>query len=151
MSGWRKKQIDNLNGVDMTMPAGKYYVGDLCYVMHECWDEVCGLFFKGRTDGGCNEGEFNLKDGRRFVSYNTKWGDGCYYDESENEYGVDAGLIGCIRLDDIDFTNDQNQINGGNVIEFRTDFDHGGGRSSMGRDWDGVIRIGHISINTDGE
>jgi hypothetical protein len=151
MSGWRKKQIDNLNGVDMTMPAGKYYVGDLCYVMHECWDEACGLFFKGRTDGGCNEGEFNLKDGRRFVSYNTKWGDGGYYDESGNEYGVDAGLIGCIRLDDIDFTNDQNQINGGNVIEFRTDFDHGGGRSSMGRDWDGVIRIGHISINTDGE
>jgi hypothetical protein len=135
----------------MTMPAGKYYVGDLCYVMHECWDEVCGLFFKGRTDGGCNEGEFNLKDGRRFVSYNTKWGDGCYYDESENEYGVDAGLIGCICLDDIDFTNDENQINGGNVIEFRTDFDHGGGRSSMGRDWDGVIQIGHVSINTGGE
>jgi len=135
----------------MTMPAGKYYVGDLCYVMHECWDEVCGLFFEGRTDHGCNEGEFNLKDGRRFVSYNTKWGDGSYYDESGNEYGVDAGLIGCIRLDDIDFTNDQNQINGGNVIEFRTDFNHGGGRSSMGRDWDGVIRIGHISINTDGE
>ena len=29
-------------------PAGKYYVGDLCYVMHDEWDEVCGLFFKGR-------------------------------------------------------------------------------------------------------
>jgi predicted enzyme related to lactoylglutathione lyase len=149
VSGWRKKQIAEIIGEDMTMPAGKYYVGDLCYVMHECWDEVCGLFFKGRTDGGCNEGEFNLKDGRRFVSYNTKWGDGGYYDESGNEYSVDAGLIGCICLDDIDFTNDENNINGGHVIEFRTDFDHGGGRSNLGRNWDGVIRIGHVKIITD--
>jgi hypothetical protein len=151
MSGWRKKQIDKLNGVDMTMPAGKYYVGDLCYVMHESWDEVCGLFFKGRTDHGCNEGEFTLKDGRRFVSYNTKWGDGAYYDQNSNEYGVDAGLIGCLRLDDIDFTNDENGIHGGNVIEFISDFNHGGGRSDLGRNWDGVIRIGHVEIATDGE
>jgi hypothetical protein len=149
MSGWRKKQIDNLNGVDMTMPAGKYYVGDLCYVMHECWDEVCGLFFKGRTDGGCNEGEFVLKDGRRFVSYNTKWGDGGYYDQNGNEYSVDAGLIGCIRVDDIDFTHEENRMDGGEVWEFRTDFNHAGGRSEQGRDWDGVIQIGHVSISTD--
>ena len=39
-------------------PAGKYYVGDLCYVMHDEWDEVCGLFFKGRDDHGCNQGVF---------------------------------------------------------------------------------------------
>ena len=42
-------------------PAGKYYVGDLCYVMHDEWDEVCGLFFKGRDDHGCNQGMFELK------------------------------------------------------------------------------------------
>lgn len=133
----------------MTMPAGKYYVGDLCYVMHECWDEVCGLFFRGRNDQGCNEGEFTLKDGRRFVSYNTKWGDGGYYDENGNEYSVDAGLIGCIRVDDINFTEEGNCMNGGEVWEFQTDFTHAGGYNDMGRDWDGVIRIGHVRISTD--
>lgn len=28
-----------------TMPAGRYYVGDLCYVMDDVWDEVCDLMF----------------------------------------------------------------------------------------------------------
>ena len=37
------------------MPAGKYYVGDLCYVMTDAeWDEMCGLFCLGRDDHGCN-------------------------------------------------------------------------------------------------
>jgi hypothetical protein len=132
----------------MTMPAGKYYVGDLCYVMHECWDEVCGLFFKGRTDHGCNEGEFVLKDGRRFVSINTKYGDGGYYDQYGNEYGVDAGLIGCILIDDINFNADGNGTQGGNVVNFERSFDSAGGRN-QGRDWDGNIRIGHLVIDTD--
>ena len=113
----------------MTMPAGKYYVGDLCYVMHECWDEVCGLFFKGRSDHGCNEGEFVLKDGRRFVSINTKYGDGGYYDQYGNEYGVDAGLIGCILIDDINFNADGNGTQGGNVVNFERSFDSAGGRN----------------------
>jgi hypothetical protein len=132
----------------MTMPAGKYYVGDLCYVMHECWDEVCGLFFKGRTDHGCNEGEFVLKDGRRFVSINTKHGDGSYYDQYGNEYGVDAGLIGCILINDINFNADGNGTEGGNVVDFDRSFDCGGGRNE-GRDWDGNIHIGHLVIETD--
>ena len=132
----------------MTMPAGKYYVGDLCYVMHECWDEVCGLFFKGRTDMGCNEGEFQLKDGRRFVSYNTRWGDGGYYDQYGNEYGVDAGLIGCILIKDIDLHADGNGIGCGNVVDFHQDFNSSGGRSTD-RDWDGNIHIGHLVIETD--
>lgn len=135
----------------MTMPAGKYYVGDLCYVMHDEWDEVCGLFFKDRDDHGCNEGEFTLKDGRRFVSYNTKYGDGCYFDQHGNEYGVDAGLIGCIRVEDIDLTCDGNQLDGGNIVEFISDFDHQGGRNAKGHDWDGEIRIHNVFIKTGGD
>lgn len=137
----------------MTMPAGKYWVGDLCYVMHDEWDEVCGRFFAGRNDHGCNEGEFNLADGRRFVSFNTKWGDGGYRDQFGNTYGVDAGLIGCIKISDIyeiqisnDFTG---PIAGGHVIDFPHDFICSGGRSS--RDWDGVIRIGDVCVDTDPE
>ena len=135
----------------MTMPAGRYYVGDLCYVMHEVWDEVCGLFFHGRNDHGCNEGEFNLKDGRRFVSFNTKYGDGQYYDNMGNAYGVDAGLIGCISVFDIDGFCTENGTSGGNIIDFKEPFDCYGGRGSQGRDWDGIIRIGHVEIDTEGD
>ena len=131
------------------LPAGKYYVGDLCYVMHDEWDEVCNLFFEGRDDHGCNEGEFNLKDGRRFASFNTKFGDGSYYDQFGDEYGVDGGLIGCIALNDIDLTNDDNFIRGGQIIEFRSDFTVSGSQGLSRKDWDGVIRIGHIVIKTD--
>lgn len=133
----------------MTMPAGKYYVGDLCYVMHDEWDECCHLFFKGRTDHSCNEGEFNLKDGRRFASYTTKYGDGEYSDQMGNRYGVDAGLIGCIRLEDIDLKQESNFLRGGSIVEFPSDFTTSGGRTDQGRDWDGIIRIGHLNIETD--
>lgn len=129
----------------MTMPAGKYYVGDLCYVMHEVWDEACGLFFQGRNDHGCNEGEFNLKDGRRFVSINTKYGDGEYYDQFGNSYGVDAGLIGCIKLKDIDMNCGDNFTRGGNIIDFPTDF------NCSYEDENGKIIIGHLVIETDPE
>jgi len=131
------------------LPAGKYWVGDLCYVMREEWDEVCGLFFKDRQDHGCNEGLFTLKDGRKFVSFNTKWGDGGYYDEAENNYGVDAGLIGCILVSDIKHGDDFHNLDGGHVHEFTSPFTCSGGRSEKGRDWDGVIKIGHVEISTD--
>jgi len=131
-------------------PAGKYYVGDLCYVMHDEWDEVCGLFFKGRDDHGCNQGVFELKDGRKFASFNTKYGDGAYFDQYGEEYGVDAGLIGCIALNDIDLNADGNFTRGGQIIQFDSDFTvSGGDRYEDRREWDGEIRIGHIVIKTD--
>lgn len=104
------------------MVAGKYYVGDLCYVLHDEWDEVCSLLFAGRKDGGCNQGEFNLKDGRRFAVYNTAYGDGTYVDGQGREYDVDAGCIGCVLLDDINLGNESNFLRGGNVISFEKDF-----------------------------
>ena len=130
------------------MPAGRYYVGDLCYVMHEEWDEVCALYFEGRTDHGCNDGEFKLKDGRRFASYGTRWGDGLYFDQYGHSYGVDAGLIGCIAIDDIREEVPQ-ILDLGAIVEFKSDFYTSGGRDQLGRDWDGVIKIGHVEIETD--
>lgn len=123
------------------MPAGKYYVGDLCYVLHNEWNEVCDLFFNGRTDHGCNEGEFNLKDGRRFACYNTVYGDGQYWDEDGRSYSVDAGSIGCILIDDIDMMNEQNFLDGGNIVDFHQPF-----KTDV---VDGVIKFGDIRIDTD--
>ena len=132
----------------MTMKAGKYYVGDLCYVLHEAWEDFCDVTIEGNK---CLEGEFNLKDGRRFATYSTKWGDGTYRDQYKKEYDVDAGLIGCILLDDIDLTVEGNFITGGQIVDFPSDFFTRGGRSDMGQDWDGVIQFGSLYIETNPE
>jgi hypothetical protein len=130
-----------MNTTTNWFPAGKYYIGDLCYVMHSEWDEVCGKFFEGRTDHGCNQGEFTLNNGTRFVSYNTKWGDGTYKDNSFRSYSVDAGLIGLIAVEDIDLSDDDNHVDGGMIVEFKLPFNCEGE--------DGVMRFGNVMIDTD--
>jgi hypothetical protein len=120
------------------MQSGTYYIGDLCYVMHGEWDEFCKLTIVGDK---VLDGEFNLKDGRRFATFTTAWGDGNYFDQNGKSYDVDAGLIGCIRLDDIDLTNPENSLIGGNIVEFVQPFS----TFSAG----GEIRIGNVLIDTD--
>ena len=123
------------------MPAGKYYVGDLCYVMHDEWDEFCDVTMKNEgTRVVCLDGEMKLADGRVFAQYRTAYGDGVYYDQHNREYGVDAGLIGCIKVDDIDLTNPANDITGGQVIDFPAPFKTGS--------YDGTIFFGDVRIQT---
>lgn len=112
------------------MKAGKYWVGDLCYVMHERWDEFCrNLEYPGEMTIGETEIAF----------YYTAYGDGCYFDQFNNEYGVDAGLIGCIRVEDI-ASDPENHIDGGHIFEFAEDF----GTSDCG----GKLLFGHVLIDT---
>ena len=120
------------------MKAGKYYVGDLCYVLHDRWDEFCSLTISGNR---VLDGEFNLKDGTRFATFTTKWGDGNYFDQDGKSYDVDAGLIGCVAVEDINFDDKSNFVAGGRVVEFVNDFT----TFSAG----GVITIGNIAIDTD--
>ena len=132
------------------MEAGKYYVGDLCYVMtDEEWREVCKILFETDEPSGVRDGEFQLKDGRRFATYGTRWGDGLYKDQFGRKYSVDAGLIGCIKLSDIKANKYDNIEELGNISEFGMDFTTSGGRGNP--DWDGVICIGGIKIQTDAD
>jgi len=82
------------------MRPGTYYVGDLCYVMHPQWREVCNLMF-ATGDNSVLDGEFNLANGVRFALHSTAYGDGTYQDQEGRDYPVDAGLIGCIRVEDV--------------------------------------------------
>ena len=100
------------------MRPGTYLVGDLCYVMHPQWHEVCGLMFA--TDGPVLEGEFNLSNGVRFALSSTAYGDGTYYDGEGRSYPVDAGLIGCIRK--IDVADPEAYFDGMNEIVFDNPF-----------------------------
>ena len=124
----------------MTMPAGTYYIGDLCYVFDDNeWDEVLSHIIKGNS---CVNGEFTLADGRKFASYTTKWGDGEYYDQYSNGYPVDAGLIGCVKLKDV--SKESISVNNlGNVFIFDTDFETSGE--------DGIIKFSHVTIDTAAE
>lgn len=130
------------------MPAGKYYVGDLCYVMdYDEWDVFCSITIKGNQ---CLEGEFQMPDGRKFATYGTKWGDGEYRDQYGNRYGVDAGLIGCILIEDIRAEKYDNIEKLGAIHEFKTDFVTSGGRGQqLDYDWSGTIQFGHVHVETD--
>lgn len=120
------------------MKAGKYYVGDLCYVLGDRWTEVCDLII---VDHNCLDGEFELKDGTKFAIYGTAYGDGFYPDQHGNGYPVDSGSIGCVLVKDI--TEGHLDITLGNTFDFEEDFETG--------EEDGIIRIGEIEIDTKGE
>ena len=92
----------------------QYYVGDLCYVMHDCWEEVCGLTFPEDAPPSGFQGEFALADGRTFFIYSTAFGDGEYSDDEGRRYLVDSGSLGAIKVSDIkDSAGFEEAIRGG--------------------------------------
>lgn len=93
-----------LNNPQVYMEPGAYYIGDLCYVLNNSWDEFCELTIR---DNECLSGGFRFADGREFVSFTTKYGDGTYTDKEGFKYPVDAGLIGCVRVEDMDINIDK--------------------------------------------
>ena len=124
------------------MPAGKYYIGDLCYVMADVWEEFCNITISGHE---CLEGEFTLPDGRRFATYSTKYGDGVYPSNIGEAFSVDAGLIGCILVSDITDpeVTEAKMKSLGAVVEFGTDFITEGDRRGTG-----IIQFGRVIIET---
>jgi hypothetical protein len=122
-----------------TMPAGAYYIGDLCYVMHEDWDEFCELTIEGNN---VKDGVFTLKDGTRFATFTTKYGDGSYHSTIGN-IGVDAGLVGCIRIGDIK-QSDRKNVKDGCAAIFNEEFE-------CFSDGDGTITFGRVVVYTGDE
>jgi len=124
------------------MPAGTYYVGDTCYVMHDAWNECCRLFFEGRDDHGCNEGVFQLEDGRKFANFNTTYGDGGYPSSIDTTFYVYSGTIGCIKLEDIrDESTSMEEMKGlGAIVTFEEDF-------VVTKNLN-TIHIGHVEVYT---
>jgi hypothetical protein len=116
-----------------TFEPGDYYVGDLCYVLRDEWDEVCNLLDAG-------DGVFKLSTGTKIASYGTAYGDGVYVDQKGHKYPVDAGLIGCVAVKDLDANILKNNIHLGNIIKFDKPF-------TTSED-QGVIVIGNLSIDT---
>lgn len=116
----------------MTMKAGTYYIGDLCYVMHKEWKEVCS---------NLEDGEHTLADGRAYAIYGTAHGDGSYDTCTGVSIDVDSGTIGCILVEDI--REDQKPLAGFTVVTFEQPFDTGVEK--------GLIYFDHVEIETDPE
>jgi len=70
------------------LPAGRYYIGDLCYAMKE---EVEGIW-----DGkfGYEDGIYKNAAGAHFAMRGTEDGDGMFVSNYGKDYPVDAGHIG---------------------------------------------------------
>ncbi len=125
----------------MTMPAGRYFIGDLCYCLHDVWNEFCELTIRGER---CLEGEFVLQDGRRFASFATAYGDGEYLSSINTSHSVDSGSIGCIRVEDIRDNEYTPEFLAklGAFVEFDQPFEVSNDQ--------GMLTFGHVQIETAG-
>lgn len=94
--------------------AGKYYIGDPCYVVNdEEWDDLLE-----QTSHFTNE-EQSYK-GHNIFAGAIAFGDGLYYDNMERSYGVDSGNLGIIPVVAL---NDLNiKLLHGHIITFKFDF-----------------------------
>ena len=122
------------------MTKGEYQICDLCYVIEGEWDQICQLLFNKSEGNNRAGGEYTLDNGIKFALYSTAWGDGCYGDNKGNSYGVDAGVIGCIKVDDL-YKMGESPSTLGTIHTFNEDFETGYDN--------GTIFFGDIRIETD--
>ena len=121
------------------LPAGKYWIGDLCYILNEengyDWGRVARLLIVSGRSGGIFETQ-----GVKFYIGRTLHGDGCYYDDEwdENKYGVDSGTIGCVLVDTVNGDWTPTQL--GHVHEIKEEFEP--------HCDNGLFNIGHVRIDT---
>lgn len=92
------------------MPAGKYYIGDPCYVINE-WDEFLSPMWD--ADG---ESAFLWK-GYECVVFHTAYGDGVY-DLNGFDIGVDSGCIGALPVEACSGNADRDGV----IVTFKQDW-----------------------------
>jgi hypothetical protein len=104
------------------LPAGKYYIGDPCYVIsdHDTWIEFiesCGYFEE--------TAEASIGDDK-FWAHSTVYGDGSYWCNVGKELPVDSGLIGIVPYAVVEkycHRSVATILNLGAFIEFPEEFD----------------------------
>lgn len=130
----------------VTLPAGKYFVGDPCYVFSDKdWDRMIDEVMYPPHNDGCTTGSgydgiYNFNGYSGWFNH-TAHGDGGYFDSHGNEFGVDAGCIGAtpIELTDPEKLADLDQL--GLIKEFTKPFSC--------EYVDGTFYIGEHEIPTD--
>lgn len=142
MTTFKYTKIPNTTNF-ITLPAGKYYIGDLCYVFEdEEWDRFCSDTLaqpdEGQHWGSITDGGFEV-NGKKLWYHGTAYGDGGYPDQNGHIYSVDAGLIGVLPFELV-VHRYENLYELGNVVEYDYDFE-----CSYE---DGTFYIGPLRIST---
>lgn len=107
MDDWDFKKINPKK--TYVLPAGTYYIGDICYVLA---DELYENVFGGT---GYECGLYTSRKGQ-FLVGSTFAGDGAYCGSDEFDYAVDAGVIGIVSQ-----TLLSKETNGGKIYDFPTE------------------------------
>lgn len=124
----------------VTVKPGRYFLGDPCYAVP---DHLWHLLLKDadyfeKTPAGKVENH-------EVVSFHTAYGDGVYFDDDGNEFGVDAGMIGLtpVELIKINPRYPDDSLDGlGRFVEFDKVTECSGNR--------GILKFGDITIDTRG-
>jgi hypothetical protein len=110
-----------MSATTFTLPAGKYYIGDPCYVIsnHSKWIEFIESsgFFEDSPEAHIGED--------KFWAYETAYGDGSYWCSEGKELPVDSGLIGIVPLSVVEkyYRKNIDSVNDfGVVVEFNDEF-----------------------------
>jgi len=124
---------------DKVFPAGRYYIGDLCYCNalgkhDDRWDRICKMMF---PDGNRDDPGTHTIDGIEFWYHCTAYGDGEYDSNSRYTFPVDAGIIGIVSA----AVAESEGSYGGHIIEFARPF--------QPYYANGTFYIGHLEIDTD--
>lgn len=123
-----------------TLPAGSYYVGDLCYIIPKAvWSELCDQWFDPSKDG-VTATYIDPITNKEVTCYafQTAYGDGMYESNHGFIYSVDAGIIGIVAAP---ITTDDPSIELYTAETFYKDFE-------ISTDGHGFMEFGHININT---
>lgn len=125
-------------------PAGRYWIGDLCYVkkIDDAWQSKGG--FGDATDGfyNCNGNKtMTALDGSSidFWVHVTAYGDGCYPSNIDFDFGVDSGTIGVVSADVAESEGHHDGI----IVDIKDDFEP--------KYEEGTFFIGHVLIYTEDE
>ena len=104
------------------LSAGIYYIGDLSYLGDEIldWDDYINCIAPNNNWKNMQSGILKTSKGVPFAVFSTWCGDGIYYDQHDNGYGVDSGAIGCYPLTQEQLPKLDTSL--GNVVVFDRDF-----------------------------
>lgn len=121
--------------INATYPAGKYYIGDVCYALDDdTYRNQWGKTYNYAT--GTYVFSVNGKQDALTLAH-TKYGDGVYVDDiSKNEYYVDSGTIGIVPFELCSQSSIKDgKIFGGHFIESTTPIEF--------KSLDGIFVVGY--------
>jgi len=125
----------------VNIPAGKYWLGDPCYVIEpDDWSKVCEAFYLDENQDN-SVVQVDLGNGNIVVLCQTAWGDGEYRSSKGHILPVDSGTIGLVSLAyDPEFKSNFDLCS---EVEIKYDFSV--------TNFGGIMHFGNIRVDTKGD